>query len=172
MKSFGHLFPFHCHRTHFTAHVPYLELSCLPPGFRFPGQGGQTVVGSHRDNIPTKAKNVSLWFLRERKCYLSKSRMLVNILSFLHARSKLLQHASAACEGTGQASKLSPTLRKHRRSHTLPKKAASILHKASHNLKKKKVKTEQSALILTTRQYNLTKYQIKASHKTGTRVVK
>lgn len=137
MKSFGHPFPFHCHRTHFTAHVPYFELPCLPPGFRFPGQGGQTVLSSRRDNIPTKAKGISLRFLRERKHYLSKSWMLVNVLSLLHTWSKLLQHASAACEGTGQASKLSPTLRKHARLYTLPKEAASVLHKASHNLKKK-----------------------------------
>lgn len=143
------------------------------PGFKFPGQGGQTMLGSHRGNIPTKAKNISLWCLRESKRYLSKSRMLVNILSFLHTRSKLLQHASAACEGTGQASKLSPTLRKHARLYTLPKKAANIPPKASHNQKKKeKVKTEQSALILTTRECNLTKCKIKASHKIGVRVVK
>lgn len=142
------------------------------PGFKFPGQGGQTMLGSHRGNIPTKAKNISLRSLRESKRYLSKSRMLVNVLSFLHTWSKLLQHASAACEGTGQASKLSPTLRKHARLYTLPKKAASVPHKASHYQKKKKVKTEQSALILTTRECNLTKCKIKASHKIGVRVLK
>ena len=202
MKSFGHLFPFHCHGTHFTARVIFW--APMPaPGFRFPGEGGQTVLGSRRDNIPTKAKNISLQSFRERKRYLSKSRMLMNVLSFLHARSKLLQHTSAACEGTGQASKLSPTLRKHARLYTLPKKAAGVPHKASRNKKKKKtkpknptkkpktnqqqtthhqnktkktltqkLKPQQSALILTTREYNWTKYQIKASHKIGVRAVK
>lgn len=115
IKSSEHLFPFHCHRTHFTAPMPGTRL-------QIPRARGQTVFGSRRDNICTEAKNISLRTLREGKCYLSKSWMLVNILSFLHARSKLLQDTSAACEGTGQASKLSPALRKHARLYALQKK--------------------------------------------------
>lgn len=114
IKSSGHLFPFHCQGTHFIAPMPATKL-------QIPRARGQTAFGSCTDNICTEAKNIHLWTLREGKCYLSKSRMLMNILSFLHARSKLLQDASAACEGTGQASKLSPALRKHARLYTLPK---------------------------------------------------
>lgn len=68
--------------------------------------------------------------------------MLVNVLSFLHARSKLLKHSSAACEGTGQASKLSPTSKKHTRLYTLQKKKKNpeVYHIKFIFKKKKKVK--------------------------------
>lgn len=139
---------------------------------RFPGQGGMTVLGSCRDDISTKAKNISLQSPGERKNYLGKSWVLVNVLSFLHAGSELLQHSSAAREGTGQAGKLPPTLRKHARSDTSPKKSCKCISKNLLQLKgEKDIKTEQSALILTRREYNLTKYQIKASQKKGVTVV-
>lgn len=38
--------------------------------------------------------------------------------------------------------------------------------------KKVKIKNEQSVLVLTTREYNLTMYQVKARHKKGGRMVK